>query len=96
MLGPIEEETIAAATGDLPNRLAERLGRLDAASAVVSVARMESRADWADPRPTRHVPIQAMGGGLQRGAGEIAARSLRLPPAVEASLPAGLAFEAAC
>lgn len=76
---PIEQPTIVAAAGDLPNRFAERLGRVDAAAAAVSVTRMECPAGWTESGPTRNVPI----------------RNLRLAPGVEKSLPANLAFEAA-
>src|ERR1017187_8721138 len=75
---PIEQPTIVSAAGGLQTRFAERLGRVDAAAAAVSVARMECRAGWPESGPTRNVPI----------------RNLRLAPGVEKSLPANLAFGA--
>jgi mannose-6-phosphate isomerase-like protein (cupin superfamily) len=48
----IEKPTIVAAAGNLPKRIAEYVGRVNSATADVSVARMESPAGWAEPGQT--------------------------------------------
>jgi mannose-6-phosphate isomerase-like protein (cupin superfamily) len=44
----IEKPTIVAAAGNLPKRIAEYVGRVNTATAAVSVARMESPAGWIE------------------------------------------------
>jgi mannose-6-phosphate isomerase-like protein (cupin superfamily) len=48
----IEKPTIVAAAGNLPKRIAEFVGRVNSATAAVSIARMESPAGWAEPGQT--------------------------------------------
>jgi mannose-6-phosphate isomerase-like protein (cupin superfamily) len=48
----IEKPTIVAAAGNLPKRIAEYVGRVNSATAEVSIARMESPAGWSEPGQT--------------------------------------------
>jgi quercetin dioxygenase-like cupin family protein len=48
----IEKPTIIAAAGNLPKRIAEYIGRVNSATAAVSIARMESPAGWIEPGQT--------------------------------------------
>jgi mannose-6-phosphate isomerase-like protein (cupin superfamily) len=48
----IEKPTIIAAAGNLPKRIAEFVGRVNSATAAVSIARMESPAGWSEPGQT--------------------------------------------
>jgi mannose-6-phosphate isomerase-like protein (cupin superfamily) len=48
----IEEPTIIEAAGNLPKRIAEYVGRVNSATAAVSIARMESPAGWIEPGQT--------------------------------------------
>jgi mannose-6-phosphate isomerase-like protein (cupin superfamily) len=48
----IEKPTIIAAVGNLPKRIAEYVGRVNSATAAVSIARMESPAGWTEPGQT--------------------------------------------
>jgi mannose-6-phosphate isomerase-like protein (cupin superfamily) len=48
----IEKPTIIAAAGNLPKRIAEYIGRINSATAAVSIARMESPAGWIEPGQT--------------------------------------------
>jgi quercetin dioxygenase-like cupin family protein len=48
----IEKPTIIAAAGNLPKRIAEYIGRVNSATAAVSIARMESPAGWTEPGQT--------------------------------------------
>lgn len=48
----IEKPTIIAAAGNLPKRIAEYVGRVNTATAAVSIARMESPAGWEEPGQT--------------------------------------------
>lgn len=45
----IEKPTIIAAAGNLPKRIAEYVGRVNSATAAVSIARMQSPAGWIEP-----------------------------------------------
>ena len=45
----IERPTIITAAGNLPKRIAEYIGRVNSATAAVSIARMESPAGWTEP-----------------------------------------------
>ena len=45
----IEKPTIIASAGNLPKRIAEYIGRVNSATADVSIARMESPAGWIEP-----------------------------------------------
>jgi quercetin dioxygenase-like cupin family protein len=45
----IEKLTIIAAAGNLSKRIAEYVGRVNSATAAVSIARMESPAGWSEP-----------------------------------------------
>jgi mannose-6-phosphate isomerase-like protein (cupin superfamily) len=48
----IEKPTIIASAGNLPKRIAEFVGRVNSATAAVSIARMESPAGWSEPGQT--------------------------------------------
>src|ERR1700683_778672 len=48
----IEKPTIIAAAANLPKRIAEFVGRVNSATAAVSIARMESPAGWSEPGQT--------------------------------------------
>lgn len=48
----IEKPTIIAAAGNLPKKIAEYVGRVNSATAAVSIARMESPAGWVEPGQT--------------------------------------------
>jgi mannose-6-phosphate isomerase-like protein (cupin superfamily) len=48
----IEKPTIISAAGSLPKRIEEYVGRVNSATADVSIARMESPAGWSEPGQT--------------------------------------------
>src|SRR5208282_6043602 len=48
----IEKPSIITAAGNLPKRIAEYVGRVNSATAAVSIARMESPAGWVEPGQT--------------------------------------------
>lgn len=48
----IEKPTIVAAAGHPPKRIAEYVGRVNSATAAVSIARMQSPAGWSEPGQT--------------------------------------------
>jgi len=48
----IEKPTIVEASGNLPKRIAEYVGRVNSATPAVSIARMESPAGWCEPGQT--------------------------------------------
>jgi len=48
----IEKPTIIAGAGNLPKRIAEYVGRVNSATAAVSIARMESPSGWTEPGQT--------------------------------------------
>src|ERR1700722_4750901 len=48
----IEKPTIIASAGNLPKRIAEYVGRVNSATADVSIARMKSPAGWSEPGQT--------------------------------------------
>ena len=48
----IEKPTIIAAAGNLPKRIGEYVGRVNSATAAVSIARMEGPAGWTEPGQT--------------------------------------------
>ena len=48
----IEKPTIIAPAGNLPKRIAEYVGRVNTATADVSIARMDSPEGWTEPGQT--------------------------------------------